>query len=103
MMKSLSSFSRTAAQARIFPAISSAEMTSLPAMWPQRLGKTWSSMFMPARPMAISRSVTQAALTALPPPVSISAMTGIETAWVMFQDMSRTSFIRRRPTSGLAR
>ncbi len=54
MMKSLSNRSRTAAQARILPAISSAGMTSLPAMWPQRLGKTWSSMFMPARPMAMS-------------------------------------------------
>ena len=70
-------------------------------MWPQRFGKTWSSMFMPATPMAISRSVIHAALTALPPPVSTSAMTGIETAWAMFQVRSRTSFICTRPTSGL--
>ena len=60
MMKSWSSRSRTSAQARILPAISSAEMTSLPAMWPQRLGNTWSSMFMPATPIAISRSVIHA-------------------------------------------
>ena len=53
MMKSGSSLSRTSAQALTLPAISSASMTSLPAMWPQRLGKTWSSMFMPATPMAM--------------------------------------------------
>ena len=52
--------------------------------------------------MAMTRSVIQAALTALPPPVSTSAMTGIPTAWAMFQERSRTSFIRTSPTSGLA-
>ena len=30
-------------------------------MWPQRLGKTWSSIFTPATPIAISRSVMSAA------------------------------------------
>ncbi len=34
-------------------------------------------MFTPATPMAISRSVMSAALSAFPPPVSMSAMTGM--------------------------
>jgi len=53
--------------------------------------------------MAIRRSVIQRALTALPPPVSMSAMTGMFTACAMFQVMSSTSFIWIRPTSGLPR
>src|SRR6202162_4713936 len=60
-------------------------------------------MFMPATPIATSRSVIHAAFTALPPPVSTSAMTGIETACAMFQVRSRTSFIGTRPTSGFPR
>ncbi len=70
-------------------------------MWPQRFGKIWSSMFMPATPIAISRSVIQAAFTALPPPVSTSAITGMLTACTMFQVRSSTSFIWTRPTSGV--
>ncbi len=39
-----------AAAARIFCTISSAGITSLPFMWPQRLGHTWSSSIRPATP-----------------------------------------------------
>ena len=43
--------SRASAMARTLPAISSAAITCLPSMWPQRLGKTWSSMLTPATPI----------------------------------------------------
>ena len=48
MMKSGSR--RASAAARISPTPSSSEMTSLPFMWPQRLGHTWSSIMTPASP-----------------------------------------------------
>jgi len=48
MMKSGSFFALTAAS--IFLHISCTLITSLPRMWPQRLGQTWSSMLMPTTP-----------------------------------------------------
>ena len=41
---------RASAAARIFSTASSAEMTRLPSMWPQRFGHTWSSIIRQARP-----------------------------------------------------
>jgi len=51
MMK-VSGLRRAAAAARSLAAITWASITSLPAMWPQRLGARWSSMKIAATPIA---------------------------------------------------
>ena len=53
-MISVSSDRRAATAARTLIAISSAGITSLPSMWPQRLGETWSSICTALAPTASS-------------------------------------------------
>ena len=49
-------------------------------MWPHFLGATWSSMCSPATPARSYSRTVRTALSALPYPVSASAITGSETA-----------------------
>ena len=65
-MMTRSGVSRASAAARIFSAPSSAETTSLPIMWPQRLGQSWSSIMTPATPARSKARMVKCTLTALP-------------------------------------
>ena len=55
-IRKVSGLCRAAAAARSFPAIAGASITSLPAMWPQRLGASWSSMKIAAIPYVTAAS-----------------------------------------------
>ena len=98
MTKSLSL--RAQAAARILATISSMGITSLPDMWPQRLGHTWSSRFTPAQPASSNSWTVRTTLTTFPYPVSPSAITGISTALTMLRVWFKTSVKVSRPQSG---
>jgi hypothetical protein len=57
---------RAATAARTFKTISLVAITSLPAMWPQRLGATWSSMCNAATPAASYSRIVRATLRSFP-------------------------------------
>jgi hypothetical protein len=57
---------RASTAALILPAISSAEISSLPTMCPHRFGLIWSSMWMPATPAASNSWTVRITLMALP-------------------------------------
>ena len=59
--------SRRASQAAFtFATISADETSYLPLMWPQRIGCTWSSMWMPAAPACSKARIVRRMLSALP-------------------------------------
>jgi len=62
--------------ALIFAIHSAVGTTAFPAMWPQRFGKTWSSMNNPATPAFSYSRTARATLVTLPNPVSASASSG---------------------------
>jgi hypothetical protein len=94
---------RASHAARSLPTISACETTALPAKWPQRLGNTWSSSCTAATPMRSKARTVRVTFTALPNPVSISAITGSDVASTMCQTASRTSVMVVRPTSAQPR
>jgi hypothetical protein len=57
---------RASTAARTFSTISAASITSLPSMWPQRLGATWSSMCSAATPAASYSLTVRMTLSGLP-------------------------------------
>jgi hypothetical protein len=57
---------RASTAARTFSTISAASITSLPSMWPQRLGATWSSMCSAATPAAAYSRTVRITLSGLP-------------------------------------
>jgi hypothetical protein len=97
------SSARCSTAARIFCRISAVEITSWPSKCPQRLGATWSSSWMPAAPAFSSTWTVRATETALPNPVSASAITGIPTASVMARTWAAISESESRPRSGSPR
>src|SRR5882757_3586374 len=67
---------RASTAALILATISAAGMTALPSKWPQRLGNTWSSIWIasaPARPRSLT---VRTMFMALPKPVSASTISG---------------------------
>ena len=83
--------SRASSAALIFASHSAGGTTALPAMWPQRLGKTWSSMKRPATPAFSYRRTARATLVTLPKPVSASASIGSAVASQKREYMSASS------------
>jgi hypothetical protein len=75
----------------IFAIHSAVGTTALPAMWPQRFGKTWSSMNNPATPAFSYRCTARATLVTLPNPVSASASSGSDVASQKREYMSASS------------
>ena len=65
-MRKKSGVRRASTAARIFETNSSREMTSLPSRWPQRLGETWSSMWMAATPRASYSRTVRVMFSSLP-------------------------------------
>ena len=67
---------RASTAALIFATISAAGITSLPSKWPQRLGNTWSSIWIASAPARSSVCTVRRMLSALPKPVSASTISG---------------------------
>ena len=95
-----SSSVRASTAARIFWTMSTVEITFLSSKWPQRLGDSWSSMWMAATP-ARSYSLTVLRTFKTPPyPVSASAITGTSTTAVRDAALSTISVMVASARSG---
>ena len=57
---------RASTAAQILETNSLREITSLPSRWPQRLGATWSSMWIAATPRASYSRTVRVTLSSLP-------------------------------------
>ena len=100
MTKSRSRRSRSSRAARYLPIASSRLTMVLPAMWPQRFGKRWSSRWMPATPVFTNSCTVRIVDRALPYPSSASAMMGTSTALATIEAIRVTSVMVRKPMSG---
>mmetsp|Transcript_8078 Transcript_8078/g.27488 ORF Transcript_8078/g.27488 Transcript_8078/m.27488 type:complete len:204 (-) Transcript_8078:213-824(-) len=93
--------SRASTAARIRATAWSRGTTALGATCPQRLGITWSSSMMPARPARMYASTVRATLSGCPPPVSPSPMQGTRRrADVTTEAWDASSAVERSCVSG---
>ena len=82
-MMNVSGSWRAAAAARSFPACSSAGITFLPSMWPQRFGDCWSSRKIADAPIASYAWTTRVTFLTSPYALSASTSTGSEDAAIV--------------------
>ncbi len=91
---------RVSTAAFTFWTISAIGTTALPSKWPQRFGKTWSSSWIALAPARSNRRTVRTRLSALPKPVSPSAMIGKGIASRQAAMCDATSVAVVRPRSG---
>ena len=89
--------------ALIFTVDSSIGRQYLPARWPHRLGKRWSSIWMPATPVFSNSSTVRVVIMALPYASSASAITGTSMTLVIILAQPLISVIVGKPRSARPR